>query len=89
MKQLAKFAFFLGLFALTACDKELKEHPISPQLKRQLAAQEQAADPGKTISGTIEIAAALVSKIPEKKTLFIVARPEGVSGGPPPGRQTA
>jgi|TARA_B100001079_G_scaffold60967_1_gene51674 hypothetical protein len=83
LKQLAIFSLFCGLFALVACDKELKEHPISPQVQQEMAAREKASDPTRSISGTIEFEESIASKIPENGTLFLIARPEGVTGGPP------
>ncbi|HAX47281.1 MAG TPA: hypothetical protein DCX78_10725, partial [Nitrospina sp.] len=75
MKQLAIFSLFCGLFALVACDKELKEHPISPQVQQEMAAREKASDPTRSISGTIEFEESIASKIPENGTLFLIARP--------------
>ena len=83
MKQLAVFSLFFGLFAVVSCDKELKEHPIPPQVKQEMAAREKASDPTRSISGTIEFAESIASKIPEKGVLFLIARPEGVTEGPP------
>ena len=83
MKQLAVFSLFFGLFAVVSCDKELKEHPIPPQVKQEMAAREKASDPTRSISGTIEFAEAITSKIPEKGVLFLIARPQGVTEGPP------
>ena len=48
-----------------------------------MAAREKAEDPTRSISGTIELDEFLSSKIPEQGTLFLIARPEGVTGGPP------
>ena len=70
---------------LTSCNQELKEHPISPQVKQQLAAKKEASDPSQSISGTIvfdELIAPAVTTT-QPGTLFIIARPEGVSSGPP------
>ena len=41
------------------------------------------ADPNRSISGTIEFAESIASKVPKQGTLFLIARPEGVKGGPP------
>jgi hypothetical protein len=83
LKQLAIFSLISSFFAIVACNQELKEHPISPQVKQQMAAREKAGDPVRSISGTIEFDESIASKIPEQGALFIIARHEGVSGGPP------
>ena len=83
MKQLAIFSLISSFFAIVACNQELKEHPISPQVKQQMAAREKAGDPVRSISGTIEFDESIASKISEQGALFIIARHEGVSGGPP------
>ena len=61
----------------------LKEHPISPQVKQQMDAKSKSTDPNRSISGTIEFAESIASKVPKQGTLFLIARPEGVKGGPP------
>ena len=83
MKQLAIFSLISSFFAVVACNQELKEHPISPQVKQQMAARKKAGDPARSISGTIEFDESIVSKISEQGTLFIIARHEGVPSGPP------
>ena len=83
MKQLAIISFIFGIFAVLSCDKELKEHPISPQVKQQMDAREKSNDPARSISGTIEFDESIVSEIPKQGTLFLIARPEGVLSGPP------
>ena len=83
MKYLAIFSLFLVFFSVSACDKELKEHPVSPQLKQQMAAQKEAANEGQFISGLVRIPEELSSRASEKPVLFLIARPEGTSGGPP------
>jgi hypothetical protein len=80
LKQLA--IFFLIFYILVSCDRELKEHPISPQVKQQLA-DVKPDDPAETISGIIEFKKSLALKVPVRGTLFIIARPEGITSGPP------
>jgi len=83
LKQLAIFSLIFSLLSFASCNRELKEHPISPQVKQQMAAREKAEDPARSISGMIEIDESIASKISEQGTLFLIARPEGVSSGPP------
>jgi len=83
LKQLAIFSLIFSFFAIVSCDRELKEHPIPPNVKQQMAAREKANDPARVISGTMEFDESIASKVPDQGTLFIIARPEGVSSGPP------
>ena len=83
MKQLAVFTLIFCIFAIVSCDRELKEHPISPQVKRQMDAREKSSDPARSISGTVEFDESIISKIPKQGTLFLIARPEGILSGPP------
>lgn len=82
-----RFTWFFILIFLTiifsGCEKELKEHPLPPELKKQLEIQSNPSLQGKSISGTISVAPELVEKIPPNARLFIIARPEGAQGGPP------
>ena len=83
LKQLAIFGLVLSFFAIVSCDRELKEHPISPQVKQQMDARKKISDPARSISGTVNFDESIASKVPKQGTLFIVARPEGVLSGPP------
>ena len=83
MKQLAVFTLIFCIFAIVSCDRELKEHPISPQVKLQMDAREKSSDPARSISGTVEFDESIISKIPKLGTLFLIARPEGILSGPP------
>ena len=74
------FSFFI---IIISCDGELKEHPISPQVKQQMDAKSKSSAPNRSISGPVEFADSMASKVPEQGTLFLIARPEGVKGGPP------
>lgn len=67
----------------SSCNRELKEHPISAKVKQEMAAREKANDPRRSISGTIKFGKSIASKIKEIGTLFLIARPKGVSNGPP------
>ena len=83
LKQLAIFGLTISFFAVVACDRKLKEHPISPQVKQQMDARKKVADSAQSISGTINFDESIVSKVPKQGTLFLIARPEGVLSGPP------
>ena len=83
LKQLAVFGLVLSFFAIVSCDRELKEHPISPQVKQQMDARKKISDPARSISGTVNFDESIATKVPKQGTLFIVARPEGVLSGPP------
>jgi len=83
LKQLAIFSIVISFFMIFACNRELKEHPISPQVKQQMAAREKAKDPARSISGTIEAGDAIAHILSAQGTLFLIARPEGVTSGPP------
>ena len=54
MKRLAIFWFVISFFAVVACDRELKEHPISPQVKQQMDARKKFSDPARSDSGTVD-----------------------------------
>ena len=83
MKYLAIFSLVLVFSVSAACDRELKEHPISIELKREITAGQEATDLSRSVSGIIRFDDALVSKKPENSTLFLIARPEGTTAGPP------
>ena len=83
MKQLAIFWLVISFFAIVACDRELKEHPISPQVKKQMDARKKFSDPARSVSGTVDFDESIASKVPKQGTLFLIARPEGVLRGPP------
>lgn len=87
-KQLSLFKIkVLGLFLLlviAGCDSKLKEHPLPPELKRQLEMKNDPALQAKAISGTISIDPKVVSdSTANSSTLFIFLRNKGVEGGPP------
>ena len=83
MKYLAIFSLALVFSVSAACDRELKEHPISIELKREITADQEATDPSRSVSGIIRFDDALVSKKPEKPTLFLIARSKSTAAGPP------
>ena len=83
LKQLAIFWLVISFFAVVACDRELKEHPISPQVKKQMDARKKFSDPARSVSGTVDFDESIASKVPKQGTLFLIARPEGVLRGPP------
>jgi hypothetical protein len=83
LKKLAFFCLIINFFSIVSCDGELKEHPISPQVKQQMDARKNNSDPARSISGTIDFDESLASKVPKQGTLFLIARPEGLLRGPP------
>ena len=83
MKRLAIFWLIISFFTIVSCDRKLKEHPISPQVKQQMDARKKVSDPARSVSGTVDFDESIASKVPKQGTLFIIARPEGVLRGPP------
>ena len=83
LKQLAIFWLIISFFAIVSCDRELKEHPISPQVKQQMDARKKFSDPALSVSGTVDFDESIAFKVPKQGTLFLIARPEGVLRGPP------
>ena len=83
LKRLAIFWLIISFFAIVSCDRELKEHPISPQVKQQMDARKKFSDPARAVSGTVDFDESIASKVPKQGTLFLIARPEGVLRGPP------
>jgi hypothetical protein len=83
LKRLAIFWLIISFFAIVSCDRELKEHPISPQVKQQMDARKKFSDPARSVSGTVDFDESIASKVPKQGTLFLIARPEGVLSGPP------
>lgn len=78
------FAVIFGfLLVIGACDSRIKEHPLPPELKRQLEMKNNPALQSKAISGKLTADAKLVQNVPENTTLFVFLRAKGVEGGPP------
>jgi hypothetical protein len=73
------------LLVLVACDSRLKEHPLPPELKRQLEMKNNPALQAKAISGviTVDPVAGAKVKMTDSASLFIFLRAKGVEGGPP------
>lgn len=68
---------------VSGCEKELKEHPISPQLKKKLARQNDPALQAQQISGKITLEAAEMESFPPEAVLFVFARSVNGQKGPP------
>ncbi|MGV7221373.1 MAG: c-type cytochrome biogenesis protein CcmI/CycH [Nitrospinales bacterium] len=86
MKYLILFSLGLCLFWTTGCEKELKEHPIPPDLKAKLDKQEKQNDPAmieKQISGKITLNSSAGVTFPPNSVLFIFARSTDGRRGPP------
>jgi len=75
--------FIAGIWLLAACDRELKEHPLPPEMKRQMEMANDPAVQAKVIAGTIAMDPELAAQAPETVSLFIFVRPPGVTAGPP------
>jgi hypothetical protein len=71
------------VFFSSACEKKLKEHPLPESMKQKIIKQSDPTLKAKEISGTITVDASHANSIPKNARLFIIARPEGVEGGPP------
>ncbi|MBI4389091.1 MAG: hypothetical protein HY580_02840 [Nitrospinae bacterium] len=74
---------FTSFLTLSACDSQLKEHPLPPELKKQLEMKNDPALQAKAVSGSVAVAPELAKNIPENATLFVFVRAKGVDGGPP------
>lgn len=86
MRKRYRFASILGcsfglILVFGGCDSRIKEHPLPPELKRQLDMKNNPNLQAKAISGTLT--APLAQNVPESTALFIFLRPKGVEGGPP------
>jgi len=79
---------YLGifLFCTAGCEKELKEHPIPPDLKAKLDKQKRQNDPAmieKQVSGKISIESDEGVSFPPNSVLFIFVRSTDGRRGPP------
>ncbi|GJL78843.1 MAG: hypothetical protein NPINA01_18320 [Nitrospinaceae bacterium] len=83
MKNRILLLLMAGVLFNSACEKKLKEHPLPESLKQKIIKQSDPAVKAKEISGTITVDQQYANSIPNNARLFIIARPEGVSGGPP------
>ena len=83
MKKRALLIAGLWVPLLFGCEKELKEHPLPESMKQKIIKQNDPALKAKVISGTVTLAKEHENAMPDQARLFIIARPEGVEGGPP------
>lgn len=83
MKYSTLFCLGLWLFWTAGCEKELKEHPISPELKLKLEKQNDPALAAKRISGKITLEDAETQPIPPNAVLFVFVRSADGRKGPP------
>ncbi|MFQ5451729.1 MAG: hypothetical protein ACE5E9_13960 [Nitrospinaceae bacterium] len=83
MKILTSVFFVLSLIFASACDRELKEHPIPESLKKELARKNDPAVKASEIAGTILLDKKYAKTVPQAARVFVIARPEGVTQGPP------
>jgi hypothetical protein len=80
-----RILLFLAVVVIlsSACEKKLKEHPLPESLKQKIIKQSDPTLKAKEIAGTITVDQKHANSIPKNARLFIIARPEGVQGGPP------
>ena len=71
---LALFYSIPAVFSIAACDKELKEHPMSSSLKRQMEMQNDPEIQAKKVTGIIKLSPDLSDKTSKNASLFIIAR---------------
>jgi hypothetical protein len=71
------------VFFSSACEKKLKEHPLPESMKQKIIRESDPTLKAQEITGTITVDPSHASSIPKNARLFIIARPEGVEGGPP------
>ncbi len=83
MKQLALFLYLAGFLLVSACDRGMKEHPLPESLKKELARKADPTIHDNDVSGIITLDPQLKVSLNASAGLFIFARPEGVSAGPP------
>jgi hypothetical protein len=80
----ALFSMILGLFLLIGgCDSELKEHKGHPAVVKKLEMQSDPALQAKAVTGTVILDPSIQAGIPGGSVLFIYARAQGVTSGPP------
>ncbi len=84
MKDWAVFSLILACFALfSACDRELKEHKGHPAVVKKLEMQSDPALQAKAVTGNVTLDPKIKAAIPGDSVLFIYARAQGVTSGPP------
>ena len=77
--------FYLGLclYWTAGCEKELKEHPMPPELKMKLEKQNDPDMIAKQISGKITLEAEEMLSFPPSSVLFVFVRSTDGRRGPP------
>lgn len=83
MKQLAFFSFISVILLVTGCDRGMKEHPLPESLKKELARKADPTIHDNDVSGTLSLDPELKVNRNPSAGLFVFARPEGVTAGPP------
>jgi len=74
----------LGFFLLFGgCERELKEHKGHPAVVKKLEMQSDPALQAKAVSGKVTLDPKIKAGIPQGAVLFVYARAQGVTSGPP------
>ena len=84
MKDWALIPIVLGIVLMFGgCERELKEHKGHPAVVKKLEMQSDPALLAKAVSGKVTLNPAIKAGLPEGAVLFIYARAEGETSGPP------
>ena len=84
MKYWALFSVISGLFLFFGgFDSELKEHKGHPAVVKKLEMQSDPALQAKAVTGSVTLDPNIKAGIPQGAVLFVYARAEGVTSGPP------
>ena len=84
MNKWALLSLILAFFSLlSACERELKEHKGHPAVVKKLEMQSDPALQAKAVTGNVTVDPSIQARIPEGSVLFIYARAQGETSGPP------
>ena len=83
LKQLVLFFHLTLFFTFSGCEREMKEHPLPESLKKEFARKSDPNTHKNDLSGIISMSPELLETVHPSAKLFIFARPQGVSSGPP------
>jgi len=83
LKELGLFLYLCIFFIFSGCEREMKEHPLPESLKKEFARKSDPNTHKNDLSGIISMSPELLETVHPSAKLFIFARPQGVSSGPP------
>lgn len=84
MKHWAYITLIFGvLLIFGGCERELKEHKGHPAVVKKLEMQSDPALQAKAVTGQVTLDPTIKAAIPEGAVLFVYARAEGMTSGPP------